>query len=87
MIRAFWFLLLLALLSIGAAVVADNPGVVFLEWLGYKVDTSIGVLFAGVLLVSVSLAIIFRVWFIFRSAPRRLGKVRTIGRASCRERV
>lgn len=76
MIRAFWFLLLLALLSIGAAVVADNPGVVFLEWLGYKVDTSIGVLFAGVLLVSVSLAIIFRVWFIFRSAPRRLGKAR-----------
>jgi HemY protein len=76
MIRAFWFLLLLAIISLAAALVADNPGAVSLEWLGYKVDTSMGVLLAGILLISVCLAIIFRVWFVIRSAPRRVGKAR-----------
>ena len=75
MIKVVWFLIFLALVSLGAAVVADNPGAVSLRWLGYKVDTSIGVLFAGVFLISISLAIIFRVWFFFRNAPRRIGKV------------
>ncbi len=76
MIRAVWFLILLALISLGAAVVADNPGAVSLQWLGYKVDTSIGVLFAGVFVISICLAIIFRVWFFFRNVPKRIGKVR-----------
>ena len=76
MIRAVWFLILLALISLGAALVADNPGTVSLQWLGYKVDTSMGVLFSGVFVVSLCLAIIFRVWFFFRNAPKRIGKVR-----------
>ncbi len=76
MIRAVWFLLLLALISLGAALVADNPGVVSLEWLGYKVDTSIGVLFAGIFLVSICLAVVFRIWFFIRNAPKRVGKAR-----------
>ena len=76
MIRAVWFLILVALISLAAAVVADNPGAVSLEWLGYKVDTSIGVLLAVVFLISVCLAIVFRVWFYIRNAPKRVGKAR-----------
>ena len=50
MIRAIWFLILIALVSSIAAIVTDNPGTVSLNWLGYKVDTSIGVLLSVILL-------------------------------------
>ena len=76
MVRAVWFLILLALISLGAALVADHPGAVSLEWLGYKVDTSIGVLLAAVLLLSVCLSVVFRIWFFIRNAPKRVGKAR-----------
>jgi HemY protein len=75
MIRAIWFLILIALVSLAAVLVTDNPGAVSMYWLGYKVDTSVGVLLSGVLFVSICLTIVFRIWFFIRNTPKRLGKV------------
>ena len=49
MFRAFWFLLMLAAVSLGAALLADNPGQMSMQWLGYKIEASIGILFARLL--------------------------------------
>jgi HemY protein len=76
MIKAVLFFILLALICLAAVVVADNPGAVSLKWLGYKIETSIGALFAGILLLSMCLTIIYRIWFVIRSAPKRLVKTR-----------
>ena len=76
MFRAFWFLLLLATLSLGAALLADNPGHVALQWVGYKIETSIGLLFTVVLISSFFLATAIRIWSFFRRAPRRIGRAR-----------
>ena len=74
MIRAIWFLILIALVSSIAAIVTDNPGTVALNWLGYKVDTSIGVLLSVILIVSICLTVVYRIWFFIRNAPKRLNK-------------
>jgi len=75
MIRAIWFLILISLVSTIAAILTDNPGAVSLNWLGYKVETSIGVLLSGILIVSICLTIVYRIWFFIRNAPKRVSKV------------
>ena len=52
MFRAFWFLLLLAAFSLGAALLADNPGQMSMQWLGYKIEASVGILFAALFVLS-----------------------------------
>ncbi|MEE3000064.1 MAG: heme biosynthesis HemY N-terminal domain-containing protein [Pseudomonadota bacterium] len=74
MIRTIWFLILIAFISLISVLVTDNPGAVSLNWLGYKVDTSVGVLLSGVLFISICLTIIFRIWFYIKTAPKRVGK-------------
>ncbi|MDG2032598.1 MAG: heme biosynthesis HemY N-terminal domain-containing protein [Rhodospirillales bacterium] len=74
MFRAFWFLLLLAALSLGAALLADNPGQVSMQWLGYKIETSVSVLFTALFVLSFLLASAIRIWSFFRRAPRRIGR-------------
>ena len=74
MIRAIWFLILIALVSSIAVLVTDNPGAVSLNWLGYKVDTSMGVLLSVILIVSICLTVVYRIWFFIRNAPNRLSK-------------
>jgi len=76
MFRALWFLIVLAVVSLAAALVADNPGSVSLSWLGYEIETSMGILIAGVILISLILATIFRIWSFFRNAPRRIFRAR-----------
>ena len=76
MIRAIWFLILIVLFSLTAILVSDNPGTVSLKWLGYKVETSIGILLACVLFISILLTIFYRIWLAIRNAPKRLGKAR-----------
>jgi HemY protein len=76
MIKALWYITLLALLSITATLVADNPGVVSLEWLGYRVNTNIGVLLTAILVAACLLSIIFRVWFFIKNSPNRFSRER-----------
>ncbi len=76
MLRAFWFLILLAALSLAAALVADNPGQISIRWLGYEVESSVGILFTAVFFLSLLLASGLRIWSFFRRAPKRIGKAR-----------
>lgn len=76
MIRAIWFFIFLGAASYLAAWLADNSGEVSLDWLGYRVETTAGILLTGLLIVALLLATIFRIWSYFRRAPRRLGRTR-----------
>ncbi|NQV56493.1 MAG: tetratricopeptide repeat protein [Rhodospirillales bacterium] len=76
MIRAIWFLGLLAAISYAAARLADNPGEVSLNWLGYRIETTAGILLTGLLVISLVLATIFRIWSYFRGIPRRVVRAR-----------
>lgn len=49
MIRAVLFLVVLVVLSVAAAWVADNPGTVTLQWQGFRVDSSVAVALAALL--------------------------------------
>lgn len=80
MLRSLWFLLLLALLAGGAAWIAGLESSVQVEvrknLIGYRIDTTIGVLLAVIAACSVLLAVVYRVWGVLRSSPRRLGRAR-----------
>ena len=76
MIRAVWFLLLLALISLCAALVAESAGTASLKWLGYQIEASIGVLFSVVIISSLLLAIIFRSGSLLLRAPKRVRHAR-----------
>ena len=76
MIKAVWFLIVLALLTVAAALIAESPGAVSLNWLGYQVETSVGVLIAAVTILSVLLATIFRIWSFIRRSPGRVVRSR-----------
>ncbi len=74
MIRSIWFLILIALISVIAAILTDNPGAVSLNWLGYKIETSVGMLLSGILIISVCLTVAYRIWFFIRNVPKRVSK-------------
>ncbi|MFT6580041.1 MAG: HemY protein [Alphaproteobacteria bacterium] len=59
---------------------ADHPGVVSLEWAGFRFDTSIGVLFALVVFVAAAAAASYRLWRFLRRAPRNLSNARQVRR-------
>ncbi|MBT3553702.1 MAG: heme biosynthesis protein HemY [Rhodospirillaceae bacterium] len=76
MIRALWFFILLAGFSYLAARLADNPGAVSMDWLGYHVETTAGLLVTGLVIVALLLATVFRIWSYFRRAPKRVVRAR-----------
>lgn len=69
MIKLISGVVLFALIVTAAAWLADRPGDVAVEWLGYRVDTSVGVLGAGVLLLGALLAIVYLLWRGLVGAP------------------
>ena len=80
MFKTLWFLILIGAMAWGAALIADTPSSVTLEWLGYRVDTTIGVLLAAVLTLAGGIAVFWRIWSAFRTAPRRISRARTESR-------
>ncbi len=64
MIRLLLLLLAVAVLAIGFAWVADNPGALTLNWIGYEINTS--VFFAIVVLVALAV-FAFLLWVLLRS--------------------
>jgi len=59
-IRALFFVALVALLVAAAVWLADRPGMVAVEWLGWRLDTSVPVLLLGLLLVAGLLLAVLR---------------------------
>jgi HemY protein len=71
-----WFLLKLAILIAAAIWIADRPGHVSFDWLGWRVDTSVGVLLAALLLLMALAAVLYRLWHVIVRGPRRLSERR-----------
>ncbi len=80
MLRALLFFVKLAIVVAAAVWVAERPGAVSLEWLGYRIDTAIGVLLAAVLIVAVAAAILYRVWRLVARSPLDVSRARREGR-------
>jgi HemY protein len=67
MIRVILFLVTAALLALGIAWFADRPGEVSINWLGYRVETSVLVAGFAVALVA---AFLIAIWSIYRAILR-----------------
>jgi HemY protein len=83
MIRTLVFLVVVAVLALGAVWLADRPGAVALEWDGWRLDSSVAVLALVLAAAAVLLALLLRVAGIVRHTPRNWRLAR---RARRRER-
>jgi len=80
MIRIALFCLKVGVVVALAFWLAERPGDVSVEWLGYRVDTTVGVLLLAVAVVAGLVALAYRFWrFLYRS-PRDLGRRVQTGR-------
>lgn len=59
MIRVFLFLLVILLLAAGLHWLADRPGTITVEWLGYIIETSV---FRGLLILVAAVALVMIAW-------------------------
>ncbi|MBO6518952.1 MAG: heme biosynthesis protein HemY [Rhodospirillales bacterium] len=67
--RWIFFLAVLCVVTLGVVWFVQNPGDVTLEWQGWRLDTSVGVMMAGVLLFAALTAALYRFWRFLRRAP------------------
>lgn len=72
MLRIILFLIAVGTLAWGVIWVADNPGEVSLNWGGWRVDTSAGVLGGAVLGFAVITALVYRFWLFITRAPGQI---------------
>ena len=76
MIRGTLLFALLAALMIVVAWIADRPGAVSIVWQGWRIDTSLGVMLAAIVLVALAAAWTFRLWGAIIRVPRDFGRWR-----------
>ncbi|MHB1219856.1 MAG: heme biosynthesis HemY N-terminal domain-containing protein [Alphaproteobacteria bacterium] len=75
-LRLFFYLVQIAILAGIAVWFADHPGRVAIEWLDYRIDTSVGILFFVAILLAIFSIVFYRlVRFVVR-APARLRESR-----------
>ncbi len=73
MVRALGYLIFIFLVVAGLVWLLDRPGDVAVDWMGYRIETSFAVLVAGMVLLAVVAALLYRVWLAFVRAPGRIG--------------
>src|SRR5262245_26379223 len=74
MIRVFLFLLGVLVLVAGLHWLADRPGTITVEWLGYVAETSV---FRALIILAAVLAVLLAAWSILRQiwrSPAALGR-------------
>ncbi|MEQ9640343.1 MAG: heme biosynthesis HemY N-terminal domain-containing protein [Alphaproteobacteria bacterium] len=74
--RAVVLFLCLAAVGYGASWLADRPGAISLQWLGLRVETSVGVLAAALLVLLAVVVTVYKVWAWIRDAPEALRRNR-----------
>ncbi len=67
--RWIFFLAFLCVVVLGVVWFVQNPGDVTLEWQGWRLDTSVGVMAAAVLLFAAFTAALYRFWRFLRAVP------------------
>lgn len=70
-----WLFFLVGLCVVVVAVVwfVQNPGDVTMEWKGWRLDTSVGVLMIALVLIAFTAALTYRFWRFLRRAPGEIG--------------
>jgi len=71
--RWIFFLIGLCLVVAGVVWLVQNPGDVTLQWQGWRLDTSVGVLMAGVVMIALATALVYRFWRFLRGVPGEIG--------------
>ncbi len=69
MIRALRYFIIIGLLAAVAVWLVDQPGAASLQWGGYRIDTSFGVLAVAVGALAVIAGFLYRIWLFIRRAP------------------
>ncbi len=69
MIRAIWFFIKVGLLIAASVWVANRPGVVEIEWLDYKIETTVGIALLALIITIIICAQLYRAWRSFLSVP------------------
>lgn len=72
MIRLVLYISLLAVLAWCIVWVVENPGIVALDWGGWRIETSVGVLAGLVVAFALIVAVVYRVWLFVTRAPARV---------------
>jgi len=80
MLRALVYFVQLALVIAVAVWLAERPGEVAVEWLGYRLEAPVGLLLAAVLLVAAATALGYRAWRFVRRSPRQIARARADSR-------
>lgn len=56
--------------------IANRPGLVSVDWIGYRLETTVGVLFLAAAALSISAAFLYRFWRSLINAPALFGQAR-----------
>lgn len=75
MLRGLIFFLKLAVVVAVAVWLAERPGDVSIQWQGYRVDTTFGLLLLAILIIVVASVLLWRVWRNVRRAPTEAGRL------------
>jgi HemY protein len=76
MIRGLWFILQLSVLVVAAVWLAEQRGPVSIEWGGWLVETSVGVLIFAMFVFAVFLLLLWRVWRGVAGTPHAISRLR-----------
>lgn len=75
MIRLILFLVIVAALVAGGVWMADNPGLVTVQWLGWRLDSSVPILLLAVFLLLILVGVVLRVLSRLLGLPAIFGKM------------
>src|SRR5512132_3349371 len=76
MLRWGILIVILGLVAYLAASLAEFPGAISLTWRDWRIDTSLGVFVAAMLVVCAIVALAYRLWWSLRKAPRMIERAR-----------
>ncbi len=72
MLKTLWSMFVLVVAVLALVWVADRPGDVSLQWLGFRIETSFALLAAAIIIVVIVTALAYRLWLALRRAPGRV---------------
>jgi HemY protein len=76
MLRWGMLIIILGVAAFVAATLAEFPGDVSLTWRDWRISTSAGVFIAAMLVLSALVALLYRLWWSLRKAPRMIERAR-----------
>lgn len=78
MLRALWFIVKVAAVLAVVIWVAERPGDIVIEWQGYIIETTVGVMVSIVAALMVVTAIVYRIWRGFVGVPEVFRRYRQV---------